>query len=89
MESLALKALSRLASVELPRLPVGVAGRHGDCDGTLAAPDRNKEQPMETILVTGGAGFIGSCFVRQWITEEQACIVNLDKQEPAVVDEGL
>ena len=35
--------------------------------------------PMETILVTGGAGFIGSCFVRQWITEEQACIVNLDK----------
>ena len=36
-------------------------------------------QPMETILVTGGAGFIGSCFVRQWITEEQACIVNLDK----------
>lgn len=34
---------------------------------------------METILVTGGAGFIGSCFVRQWITEEQARIVNLDK----------
>jgi dTDP-glucose 4,6-dehydratase len=34
---------------------------------------------METILVTGGAGFIGSCFVRQWLAEEAARIVNLDK----------
>jgi dTDP-glucose 4,6-dehydratase len=34
---------------------------------------------MQTILVTGGAGFIGSCFVRQWIGEETARIVNLDK----------
>jgi dTDP-glucose 4,6-dehydratase len=34
---------------------------------------------MKTILVTGGAGFIGSCFVRQWLTEETDAIVNLDK----------
>jgi dTDP-glucose 4,6-dehydratase len=34
---------------------------------------------METILVTGGAGFIGSCFVRQCVAEQTARIVNLDK----------
>jgi len=34
---------------------------------------------METILVTGGAGFIGSCFVRQCLAEQAARIVNLDK----------
>jgi dTDP-glucose 4,6-dehydratase len=34
---------------------------------------------MKTILVTGGAGFIGSCFVRQWLAEETDAIVNLDK----------
>ena len=33
----------------------------------------------ETILVTGGAGFIGSCFVRQLIGEQHAYVVNLDK----------
>ena len=34
---------------------------------------------METILVTGGAGFIGGEFVRQWIAEEEDRLVNLDK----------
>ncbi|HEY5314997.1 MAG TPA: GDP-mannose 4,6-dehydratase, partial [Pirellulales bacterium] len=34
---------------------------------------------METILVTGGAGFIGSTFVRQWIAHEAHGVVNLDK----------
>jgi dTDP-glucose 4,6-dehydratase len=34
---------------------------------------------MKTILVTGGAGFIGSCFVRQWLDEEPDQLVNLDK----------
>ncbi len=34
---------------------------------------------MQTILVTGGAGFIGSNFVRQWIAEEKTPLVNLDK----------
>ena len=34
---------------------------------------------MESILVTGGAGFIGSNFVRQWITKERTRLVNLDR----------
>lgn len=34
---------------------------------------------MQTILVTGGAGFIGSNFVRQVIQAESARIINLDK----------
>ncbi len=34
---------------------------------------------MTTILVTGGAGFIGSNFVRHWLAEESGRLVNLDK----------
>jgi dTDP-glucose 4,6-dehydratase len=34
---------------------------------------------MKTVLVTGGAGFIGSNFVRQWLAEAGGTIVNLDK----------
>jgi dTDP-glucose 4,6-dehydratase len=34
---------------------------------------------VPTIMVTGGAGFIGGSFVRQWIREEKGRIVNLDK----------
>ncbi len=33
---------------------------------------------MQTILVTGGAGFIGSCFVRDWLGCESAKVVNYD-----------
>ena len=33
---------------------------------------------LETCLITGGAGFIGSNFVRQWIAEETAPLVNVD-----------
>jgi dTDP-glucose 4,6-dehydratase len=33
----------------------------------------------DTILVTGGAGFIGSNFVLQWIANETSHIINLDK----------
>lgn len=32
-----------------------------------------------TILVTGGAGFIGANFVRAWIAEQKTPVVNLDK----------
>ncbi len=34
---------------------------------------------MKTWLVTGGAGFIGGCFVRQNVANKQAKIVCLDK----------
>jgi dTDP-glucose 4,6-dehydratase len=34
---------------------------------------------MRPVLVTGGAGFIGGEFVRQWIAEETTPVVNLDK----------
>ncbi|HKM85713.1 MAG TPA: dTDP-glucose 4,6-dehydratase [Terriglobales bacterium] len=33
----------------------------------------------DLILVTGGAGFIGSNFVLQWIASEKARVLNLDK----------
>ncbi len=33
----------------------------------------------KTILVTGGAGFIGSNFVLQWMEQEATPVVNLDK----------
>jgi dTDP-glucose 4,6-dehydratase len=32
----------------------------------------------DTIIVTGGAGFIGSNFVLQWLAHEAASVVNLD-----------
>jgi dTDP-glucose 4,6-dehydratase len=34
---------------------------------------------MATILITGGAGFIGSCFVRCWLRDDPGRVVNLDK----------
>jgi dTDP-glucose 4,6-dehydratase len=34
---------------------------------------------MNSILVTGGAGFIGSNFILHWLQQEQAQVINLDK----------
>jgi dTDP-glucose 4,6-dehydratase len=34
---------------------------------------------LAPILITGGAGFIGSHLVRQWLAEEASPVVNLDK----------
>jgi dTDP-glucose 4,6-dehydratase len=34
---------------------------------------------MRTILITGGAGFIGSCLVRQIVSQRRFRVVNLDK----------
>jgi dTDP-glucose 4,6-dehydratase len=33
----------------------------------------------KTILITGGAGFIGSCFVRRAVQQGHWRIINLDK----------
>ena len=33
---------------------------------------------MNTILVTGGAGFIGSNFVLDWLTQSDEPVINLD-----------
>ena len=33
----------------------------------------------EAILVTGGAGFIGSNFILQWVEQESARVINLDR----------
>ena len=33
----------------------------------------------KTVIVTGGAGFIGSCVVRQWMRDTEWHIVCLDK----------
>src|SRR3984957_11123826 len=35
--------------------------------------------PTQPILVTGGAGFIGSNFILQWLAAEGTPVVNLDK----------
>jgi len=40
----------------------------------LALPNR-----ADTILLTGGAGFIGSNFILHWLAHESANIINLDK----------
>ena len=41
---------------------------------------RTKNQPLGTILVTGGAGFIGTNFIRCYLAKHSDCsIVNLDK----------
>lgn len=33
---------------------------------------------MQKLLITGGAGFIGSCFVRRWIEKQNVDLVNFD-----------
>lgn len=38
-----------------------------------------REHVRRTVLVTGGAGFIGSCYVLQWLAESRGPVVVLDK----------
>src|SRR3954470_3451873 len=49
--------------------------------GKMALPKTPQRLPRQTpmILVTGGAGFIGSNFVLDWIANEGGPVVNLDK----------
>lgn len=41
--------------------------------------DNKDNQMNDAILVTGGAGFIGSNFILQWLAHERSAVVNLDK----------
>jgi len=45
----------------------------------LPLPTGRLSSMEDLILVTGGAGFIGSNFVLQWIAEETSRVLNLDK----------
>jgi dTDP-glucose 4,6-dehydratase len=47
-------------------------------DGRQSVREPKSFHFVNTILVTGGAGFIGSAFVRQWLAEEADSVVNLD-----------
>jgi dTDP-glucose 4,6-dehydratase len=55
-------------------------------DGRLPTADRFL---MSTILVTGGAGFIGANFVHYWLGHREGRIVNLDKLTYAGNPENL
>jgi dTDP-D-glucose 4,6-dehydratase len=44
---------------------------------------------MDSILVTGGAGFIGSNFVLEWLRSGNGSLVNLDKLTYAGNPENL
>lgn len=45
--------------------------------------------PRPTVLITGGAGFIGSNLVRQWLAEESDAVVTLDALTYAGLRESL
>jgi dTDP-glucose 4,6-dehydratase len=45
--------------------------------------------PADAVLITGGAGFIGSTLVRQWLADEASTLVNLDKLTYAGLRESL
>ncbi len=42
-------------------------------------PIQNRKDRMNKILITGGAGFIGSAVIRQLIAETDATVINADK----------
>ena len=42
-------------------------------------PIENRKDRMNKILITGGAGFIGSAVIRQMITETDTTVINVDK----------
>ncbi len=50
-------------------------------DHSLPAKETSYRETMQNqpIVVTGGAGFIGSNFVLQWLARESAPVVNFDK----------
>src|ERR1700674_2262499 len=57
----------------------GRRSRGGDCIYFPPPPTRLSRDPMHTLLVTGGAGFIGCNFVRAALAETGARVIVLDK----------
>ena len=55
----------------------GIARQDGIAQGMVLAWHKQKGNNM--ILVTGGAGFIGSNFVRDWLATNDEPVINLDK----------
>jgi dTDP-glucose 4,6-dehydratase len=51
----------------------------GDLAGRIPLAGGNFPHMQEVVVVTGGAGFIGSNFILQWMAETRTPIVNLDK----------
>ncbi len=56
-----------------------MTGRRQALRPCLAVSPQHKVLRMQTILVTGGAGFIGSAVIRLLLAETGATVVNLDK----------
>jgi FlaA1/EpsC-like NDP-sugar epimerase len=49
------------------------------CESAGGIESSNLHDMENTILVTGGAGFIGSNFILQRMERDSASVVNLDK----------
>lgn len=45
----------------------------------MKSKNSNSDHPAQTVIVTGGAGFIGSALVRYLIRETEHTVVNIDK----------
>ena len=70
---------NELAEVDGLRLLLVIRSAMLSGKSRLAAGDDSRNMRAEIILVTGGAGFIGSNFVLHWLKEESAGITNVDK----------
>ena len=66
-----------------------IAGANNDSDSGTYVHASSPDWRLRLILVTGGAGFIGSNFVLQWIATESDPLVNLDKLTYAGNPENL
>jgi dTDP-glucose 4,6-dehydratase len=65
-------------SAALKRRATTIHVAHASQDCTHRNHLLNIEQPM-SILVTGGAGFIGANFVLDWLAQSDETLINLDK----------